>query len=286
MIAHSTGEMILWRVSRARIKFYNCTYKRAWDRICKKSNTFSSCPAKRWQGFYLILHPLWFYPSACCCLLFPWALSWQSFGWGAHACQVSRPQASPAFGPGCTDLLSAAPACSNPHPHRQSHGWGLQAPRGVPAEPGGLGGWGAVLSWPGGLSPTESPDAVSRGACCCCRAASHQLLPFLSLPTPARRVHKVLRALQVTDESSGARGSMDASAWEKCSEGGRNTESRRWRRGEGRGSETDSTVLSFRCWQVTQKETVFSFSLIDSNQSRLLTHCRVILLVWVEVKKG
>lgn len=32
----------------------------------------------------------------------------------------------------------------------------------------------------GGLSPAESPDGVSRGACCCCGAASHQLLPFLS----------------------------------------------------------------------------------------------------------
>lgn len=32
----------------------------------------------------------------------------------------------------------------------------------------------------GGLSPAESPDGVSREACCCCGAASHQLIPFLS----------------------------------------------------------------------------------------------------------
>lgn len=38
--------------------------------------------------------------------------------------------------------------------------------------------------------------------------------------SPSSPSHKVLRELQVTDESGGARGSMDASASEKCSEGG------------------------------------------------------------------
>lgn len=110
---------------------------------------------------------------------FPWVVSWRDFHWGCRGCQESRPHASPEFVPGYTDLLSAAPAYNNPHPHRQS---ALQAPKGVPAVPGGLGSCAAVLSWPQGrgLSPAESPDGVSKGACCCCGAVSHQLLPFLS----------------------------------------------------------------------------------------------------------
>lgn len=41
---------------------------------------------------------------------------------------------------------------------------------------------------------------------------------------------------------------------------------------------TDSADLFlYRCWQVTEKESIFSVSLSDSNQSRLLTQCRVTL---------
>lgn len=109
---------------------------------------------------------------------FPWVLSWSSFHWGPRGRRESRPRASPEFAPGYTALLSTAPACNNPHLHRQS---ALQAPRGVPAVPGGSRSGAALLSWPrgrGGLSPAKSPDDVSRGACCC-GAASHQLLLFL-----------------------------------------------------------------------------------------------------------
>lgn len=201
-----------------------------------------------WLCLYLILHQLSFYPSVCSGLLFPWGLSCQDFGCGEHFCQVLRPQAPPAFAPGCTVPSSAHPAWSNPHPHPLSHGWVLQAPGGVPAEPGVLGGKGAALSWPGGLSPAEWPDVFYRGAGSF-QTASHQLLPFFSfffLPAPKRRVQQVL---QVTDESSGARGSMDASAWEKCSEGGSKTKSRRWGKAEGRRRETvQFSVLDAGRW--------------------------------------
>lgn len=41
---------------------------------------------------------------------------------------------------------------------------------------------------------------------------------------------------------------------------------------------TDSADLFlYRCWQVTEKESIFPVSLSDSNQSRLLTQCRVTL---------
>lgn len=127
-----------------------------------------SSPETR-QWFYLILYQQWFYPPACCSLPLPWALSWQRFGWAAHASRVSRPQACPAFGPGCTGPLSAALACSNPHPQRQSRGWGLPSPRGVPAELGGWGGWGAVSPWPGGdylqpRVPMPSPEELAAAA--------------------------------------------------------------------------------------------------------------------------
>lgn len=93
--------------------------------------------------------------------------------------------------PGCTALLSADPACRNPHPHLQSRGSGLQTPWVVPTEPGVLGGWGADLSWPEGLCPAACPDAVSGGACCC-GSVSHQLLHFLSRPTENERVQKLV----------------------------------------------------------------------------------------------
>lgn len=52
--------------------------------------------------------------------------------------------------------------------------------------------------------------------------------------SPSSPSHKVLRELQVTDESGGARGSMDASASEKCSEGGEGETDRAGDEGEER----------------------------------------------------
>lgn len=169
-----TDETLCGRICQSGIKFYYCLQKRAVQEKSHKSNW--------WQSIYLLSHQPGFYPSAGCSLLSLWALSCQS----SRAC--SGPQASPEFAPGCPDLLSAAPACNNPHPPQQSHSWGLRATRGVPAEPGGLGLWGAVLSWPQGevggylqlRVPMESPEEPAAAA----RLRPIKMLPFLCLLTP------------------------------------------------------------------------------------------------------
>lgn len=171
---------------------------------------------------------------------FPWVLSCRSFHWGPWGRRESRPWASPEFAPGYTDLLSTVPACNNPHLHRQS---ALQAPRGVPAVPGGSRSGAAVLSWPQGRGgylqlrvPTASPE----------EPAAAGLRPINYSPSsclPTQRVQKVLGVLQDTYESRGrgARGSMGASAREKCSKTEWNYRVRELR-GRRESRQTDETV--------------------------------------------
>lgn len=198
------------------------------------------------ETFFFFLY-LWF---------FPWVLSWRIFHWGPRGHGESRPRASPEFVPGYTDLLSAIPAYNNPHPHRQS---ALQAPRGVPAVPGGLGSCAAVLSWPrgrGGLSPAESPDGVSRGACCCCGVASHQLLPFLS-PSHTESSQSSRRAprhwRKQRQRSQRVHGRLSPGKMQR----GRV----KIKRGRRRSRQADGTVIYLKC-------TLFC---LDLNQSRVLT---------------
>lgn len=115
---------------------------------------------------------------------------------------------------------------------------------------------------PGGLSPAVSPDVVSRGACCCCGAASHQLLPF---PLQCREFTKFSKRSKSLTKGAEPEGPLTRQSGKNAvREGGRNTESRRWGRGEGRGRETDSEVLSFRCWQVTQKSDYYRFKPVQA----------------------